>query len=211
MIADCTGLVLAGGESRRMGFDKTALRMDGQTLLQRAVERLRGIFPTVLVSVRQIRPDAGLPADVLQVVDELSGDEPAGPLAGLCAGLAEAKTPWVFVLAADMPFIAPAAIEYLAQQRAGYQAVVPMIAGHPQPLAAFYAAEALPSVRAVLAGEGKRSFRVALERLRKNHVNEEDLRSYDPGLRGFTDLDTPAEVAAAMHCGCGAMGVFLER
>ncbi len=196
MIGDCTGLVLAGGESRRMGFDKTALRMDGQTLLQRAVERLHDVFPTVLVSVRQVRKDAGLPADVPQVVDELPD---SGPLAGLCAGLAEARTPWVFALAADMPFVTPEVIRHLARRRDGCLAVVPVIAGYPQPLAAFYAVEALPALRAVLAGPGKHSLRAALEQLRINHVNEEELRFHDPGLRAFADLDTPADAAAV--CG----------
>ena len=78
MIKDCTGLVLAGGHSRRMGRDKTVLEFNGQTLLQRTVALLQTLFPSVLVSVRGIREDVAVP----QVVDELPD---AGPLAGLAA------------------------------------------------------------------------------------------------------------------------------
>jgi molybdopterin-guanine dinucleotide biosynthesis protein A len=88
MIDDCTGLILAGGDSRRMGRDKAALEFGGRTLLQGATALLRSVFPRVLLSVRHPRDDAAMP----QVTDDPSD---AGPLAGLCAGLAGAGTPWV--------------------------------------------------------------------------------------------------------------------
>ena len=75
MIDDCTGLVLAGGESRRMGRDKTVLEFGGRSLLQSAVDRLREVFPQVWVSVRQRRAEVTVP----QVLDEVPD---AGPLAG---------------------------------------------------------------------------------------------------------------------------------
>lgn len=192
MIEDCLGLILAGGESRRMGGDKTSLEFAGQTLLQRAINLMQAQFTQVLVSVRQRRTDI----DVPQVCDAVAG---AGPLAGLCAGLAQARelqAPWVFAVAADMPFLNPALIDLLASRRAGAEAVVPMIRGYPQPLAAFYAVSALPVVQAVLDGAGKYSLRSVLERLVVCHVNEDELRWADPALRSFIDLDTPEDVAA---------------
>ena len=189
MIADCTGLILAGGESRRMGRDKTVLEFDGQTLLQRSVRLLQGLFPRVLVSVRQARGDVALP----QVVDETSC---AGPLAGLCAGLAQADTPWVFALAADMPFFSAKVIRQLAMRRGEGEAVVPVVGSISQPLAAYYAVTALPVLRATLAGSGKRSPRAALQSLNVVYVDESELRGADPA-RDFIDLDTPDDLAAA--------------
>lgn len=192
MIEDCTGLILAGGDSRRMGRDKASLDWDGRTLLQRSLDMLRGVFPQVLVSVRHVRPDVAAP----QVLD----DRPdAGPLAGLCAGLAQAGTPWVFAMAADMPFLTPEVIRLLAARRGGFEAVVPVVDGCPQPLAAFYATAALPALRAVLDGPGSRGLRAALERLDVCLVHEDDIRAADPGLRGFVDLDTPEDLAAAKN------------
>ena len=97
MIEDCTAIVMAGGDSRRMGQDKADLVFDGETLLRRAIATMQAIFPKVIVSVRQVR--AGL--DVPQVCDELPA---SGPLAGLISGLAQAGTSWVFAVACDMPF-----------------------------------------------------------------------------------------------------------
>ncbi len=190
MIHDCTGLVLAGGHSSRMGQDKTVLEFEGQTLLQRTVGLLQTVFPRVLVSVRSPRQDVSVP----QVIDEYPD---AGPLAGLCAGLAKVDTPWVFAVAADMPFLMPEVIRQLASRREGVQAVVPVIQGCPQPLAAYYAASALPEIRALLAAPGKHSLRGALERLTVCRVHETRLQGVDPSLRSFIDLDTPDDVAAA--------------
>ncbi|MBK9161240.1 MAG: molybdenum cofactor guanylyltransferase [Nitrosomonadales bacterium] len=189
MIEDCTALILAGGDSSRMGQDKAALVLDGATLLERVTDTMRGLFPGVLVSVRQPRAEVALP----QVCD---AEADGGPLAGLVAGLAEVDTPWMFVLACDMPFIQPAIVARMAELRGEHQAVVPRVGGHPQPLAAFYAVRALETMRARLAGED-RSLRGVLRELDVRYVEEAELREWDPQLRGFFDLDTPQDYQAA--------------
>jgi len=148
------------------------------------------LFPQLLVSVRQPRIDIDLP----QICDEYAN---VGPLAGLCAGLTQATTSWVFAVATDMPFVQPALIEYLAQQRTGFQAVVPVVHGHPQPLAAFYSASCLEAIQGLLSGPGKHSLRAALEQLNVRYVDESELLATDPGLRSFFDLDTPQDLAMA--------------
>ncbi len=202
MIDDCTAIIMAGGESQRMGSDKATLMLGDRTLLQRVIKVVQPMFPHVLVSVRQPRPDIDLP----QICDDYAD---AGPLAGLCAGLTHSRTPWIFAVATDMPFVQPALIERLAQQRAGFQAVVPVVHGHPQPLAAFYSTACLETIRAILAGNEernsgrngapsrRRSLRAALESLNVCRVGESELQAADPGLRSFFDLDTPQDLAAA--------------
>lgn len=188
-IEDCTALILAGGDSRRMGQDKATLVLDGKSLLERVTGTMQAIFPRVIVSVRQQR--VGL--ELRQVCDEVTA---SGPLAGLIAGLAQAETPWVFAVACDMPFVSPALVVKLADFRAGHQAVVPMVGGHPQPLAAFYAASALEAMRTSLAS-GDLSLRGMLGKLDVCFVDEAELRACDLQLRSFFDLDTPQDVAAA--------------
>ncbi|MFA6013958.1 MAG: molybdenum cofactor guanylyltransferase [Gallionellaceae bacterium] len=190
MIADCTALILAGGESRRMGRDKANLVLDGQTLLQSVAAKMSPLFAEVIVSVRQPRPEIAL----AQVCDDAAY---VGPLAGLAAGLERMHTPWLFAVACDMPFISPGLVEYLAGQRTDFQAVVPMVRGYPQPLAAFYAASTLLAVRDTLNGRGKHSLRALLEGLRVRYINESEMLEVDPGLASFFDLDTPQEYAQA--------------
>jgi len=180
-----------------MGRDKAGLLLGGQTLLQRVIATMQQLFPYAVVSVRQPRPEIDLP----QVCDAQSGEGmPAGggPLAGLAAGLGCVTTPWAFVVACDMPFVAPAMVELLAKFRSGFQAVVPIVRGHPQPLAAFYATSCLSMMRAGLSAQDK-SLRAVLKQLDVCYVDGGKLLAADPGLRSFFDLDTPQDVAAALH------------
>ena len=194
MIENCTAVIMAGGDSRRMGQDKANLQLGGRTLLQSVFATLQPLFPEVIVSVRQPRPEIDLP----QVCDDPAY---SGPLAGLAAALAQASSPWIFVVACDMPFITPAVIEYLALQRVDCQAVVPMVGGYPQPMAAFYATGCLKVVQDILDSNGKHSMLAPLEMLKVCYVSEAQMLSVDPQLRSFFDLDTPQDVARAMKQG----------
>lgn len=191
MIADCTAIIMAGGDSRRMGTDKATLLLDGQTLLQSVMATMQQIFPRVIVSVRQPRPGIDLP----QVCDAQAD---GGPLAGLVASLGQITTPWAFMVACDMPFVVPEVVELLAGYRSQHQAVVPIVHGHPQPLAAFYATSCLAPLRASLAAQ-QNSLRGVLKQLDVRYVGEAEMLQADPHLRSFFDLDTPQDVAAAMN------------
>lgn len=191
MIADCTAVILTGGDSRRMGQDKASLKLGEQSLLQNVISVVQPLFSAVIISVRQSRKEITLP----QVFDD---PKHRGPLAGLAAGLQNAQTPWVFAVACDMPFIEQSVIQRLGQFREGYQAVVPMVKGYPQPLAAFYSAGCLGSVLECLNGDGKRSLRELLDKLNVRYVSETGLQVADTPSRHFFDLDTPEDVALVM-------------
>lgn len=222
MIADCTAIILAGGESKRMGRDKAALPLNGETLLQRVIASVQPLFVQTLVSVRELRGDVALP-QICDVPQSCVGASPArddfshsraglaptgdalrnkpsgmygGPLVGLISALEAVTTPWVFVVACDMPFVAPALIAHLASLRAGHQAVVPQVNGHAQPLAAFYARSALPLLQSSLAG-GNKSLIGALKTLDARYVEAAELVQFDPQLRSFFDLDTPQDLILA--------------
>ncbi len=193
MIADCLAVILAGGDSRRMGSDKARLLLGEQSLLQHVASALQTLFPQTLLSVRTPRPEIDLP----QICDQYAN---SGPLAGIAAALGHAQQqgiPWIFAVATDMPFLSPALIAGLAARRAGADAVVPVVAGHPQPMAAFYALSALPVIQAQLQGDGKHSLRAALACLQVTTVDEAELRAADPELHSFFDLDTPQDLLRA--------------
>lgn len=189
MIGDCTAIILAGGSSKRMGQDKAALPFHGETLLQSVLASVQPLFVQTMLSVRELRGDVALP----QICD---GHADGGPLVGLVSTLEAVTTPWAFVVACDMPFVAPELVRHLASLRADHHAVVPVVDGHAQPLAAFYAQRALPLLRASLAN-GNRSLTGALKGLDVCHVDEDGLLKFDARLRSFFDLDTPQDYAAA--------------
>lgn len=147
-----TGVVLAGGESRRFGPEAKALaRFDGVPLVERVVETIATSTdsrPVVAVGrVGQREPIEGVvdPHDPVFAVD---AETFAGPVAGLAAAARVATTPWLFVCACDMPLLSGRALEWLGGFRTDcVDAVVPVVDGHRQPLHGFYR---LASVRATL-------------------------------------------------------------
>ncbi len=128
--SEVTGIILAGGESRRMGRDKAELRLGGKTLAELQVEKLRvlGITDILLSGDRQALPG------VRGVPDLYPG---RGPLSGIHACLKAAARPVCLVLSVDVPlFPAEALGELLAAHEGG--ATVLGYGGEIEPLIAVY-------------------------------------------------------------------------
>jgi len=189
MIDDCTAVILAGGESRRMGQDKAALKLANDSLLNRAIHNMQPLFKQVVISVRESRESLLFP----QLCD--SGDA-RGPMMGIATALERVDTPWVFAIACDMPFIAADMIVSMAKQRGERDAVVALADGHLQPLAAFYSQSCLEPMQAQIAS-GQRSLKMLIENMNAAIVEEQALRQWDSGLLSFMDLDTRADVEKA--------------
>lgn len=158
-----TGAVMVGGRSQRMGRDKAALFLDGETLLQRQLRVLREAGARRLLVVCREGQTVELVVGTEVVVDTVAG---AGPIAGLHAALAECRTPHLAVLAVDMPRIEAAWYARLLDSCGpGVGAVARTAAGY-EPLAAIYPASAL----AIAAGQlerGEYSLQVLLAELER--------------------------------------------
>lgn len=189
MIEDCTAIILAGGDSRRMGRDKAMMPFADNTLIHSVITIMQGLFPATVLSVKVHRQEIDLP----QVCDM---HENGGPLTGLVTTLGRIATPWAFVVACDMPFISPELVRQLSEHRGQYQAVVPIVDGHLQPMAAFYSVSAIAVMRATLA-LGDKSMSGAIRNLNVSYVDETRMLSSETALRSFIDLDTPQDWAQA--------------
>jgi len=183
-----TGLVLAGGASSRMGVDKAELVVDGEPLARRAERVLRGVCGRVIVASGDGRRLAwlGLP----EVADVEPG---AGPLSGLIAGLEAAATPWVAVVAVDMPDASGTVLRLLAGRAPGRDAAVPRTEHGLEPLHAVYATAAAPTIRAAFE-DGERSVTGALRRLDVVVVEPGDWASADPSGRFARNLNRPEDL-----------------
>lgn len=200
-----TVLILAGGQSTRMGQDKGWLVLAGEPLVERIARRMLPLAGEIVISTN--RPEgfaarlAGLPVVVRTVSDRYPG---AGPLAGLHAGLAVAQHELVLALATDMPFVDPVLVGFLAVLTSGYDAVVPLVPGRdvgeaqPEPLHALYRRSCLPAIEAVLAA-GRRRVVSFLPQVRVRYVSPDEIRPLDPAFRSFANVNTPEEWAAAQE------------
>ena len=188
-IDGCTAVILAGGESRRMGQDKAGLTFAGEPLLHRVIQSVQPLFESVLISVREHREHLLVP----QLCDRGEG---GGPMVGIATALERVNTPWVFALACDMPFISVEMISAMAERCSGQDIVVPVVDGTAQPLAAFYAKSCLPQMRKQIE-EGDRSLQRLIKQLDTELIDGEELRQFDPELLSFMDLDNRQDVEKA--------------
>ena len=146
-----TVVILAGGQSRRMGRDKLQLTLGGERMLDRALRRFGAVFPRVLVSVAG--PEKFPELGDRRVFDRYPG---AGPLAGLHAGLLEAGEA-VFLTGADMPFSSPEKALALAALCGEEDAcVLTDTDGRWEPLFGYYRPSVLPKAEELLSS-GRRS------------------------------------------------------
>ena len=193
MEIDVTGVLLAGGKSRRMGADKRYLVVGEQTLLERGLAVLSSIFQEVLVVIAQDSP----PLDVdARVVRDLVPD--CGSLGGLYTGLTQATTPYIFVVACDMPFLDQAVISQFTSRRTTADIVMAKLAARLHPMHALYGKGCLPAMeQMILARQLKIQEMVSHASLRVRYVTEADLLTIDPSGRSFLNVNTPADLEVA--------------
>jgi molybdopterin-guanine dinucleotide biosynthesis protein A len=108
---ELSGGILAGGRSNRFGSNKALFAPDGERLIERAVRLLRPFCAQVLVSASHANADAYRFLG-LDIVEDLHAD--CGPLGGLEALLTLCATPWMFILACDMPYVSSDALLTMA-------------------------------------------------------------------------------------------------
>ena len=190
MPIDVTGVLLAGGNSRRMGEDKRYLVVGEQTLLERGLAVLHSLFQEVLVVIAQ----DSLPLKVAaRVVRDLVPD--CGSLGGLYTGLTQATTPYIFVAACDMPFLDPAVITQFTSRRASADIVMAKLAARLHPLHALYSKGCLPVLEQMIrARQLKIQEMLSHASLHVRYVTDADLLTIDPSGRSFQNVNTPADL-----------------
>ncbi len=180
---DISGVILAGGQSRRMGRDKATLEIGGTSLFETIVDVFANLFASTLIAGDRLdlaRP--GLPA----FADEF----PGSALGGLYTGLKHAGTPYIFVTACDMPFVDAALIRSLAEKRHRYDVVLPQTPAGLEPLFACYSKNCLEVMHRQLESGNFRILDI-YPQLKVRIVAENELP--DDWQKALTNINTPQD------------------
>jgi molybdopterin-guanine dinucleotide biosynthesis protein A len=201
-----TGILLAGGQSRRMGVDKAFVEFQGRWLIERPIDALKQVCDEIVIVADEAGPYARLNLRV--VADTLPG---FGPLAGLHAGLSAMRAELGVVVAVDMPFLNPALLRALLDAAEGWDAVIPALAAGPSaddvkrhrakdldvhPLHAVYRRTCLPTIRAAI-DRGDRRLNAFFADVRARYFSADEIRPHDPDLRSLLNVNTPDELRRA--------------
>ena len=192
---EVTGVVLAGGMGRRLGRNKVIEPLGGEPLIDRVIGRLSQVADrtVVIVNSRERADELHVPNDVKVAVDIHPN---RATLGGIFTGLSEADTQWSIVVACDMPFLNAGLLRKMLELREGYDAVVPIVGGYPEPTHAVYSKTCLPAIeRKVLANDLKiaRFF----EDVRVNFLAEDQFERLDPEGLSFFNINTQQDLDRA--------------
>jgi molybdopterin-guanine dinucleotide biosynthesis protein A len=192
VIISMNGIILAGGENRRMGTDKAFLDICGRPLVEHILDVFSTLFTRTIVVTNT--PDRFRDYDIEVTSDVLAV---RGPLTGIYSGLLKSTDEYNFVAACDMPFLNPRLISYMGEIAAGQDAVVPMFNGFLEPLHAIYRRGLLSTMEAQIRKQDRR-IRGLFDHIKVRYVTEEEIVRFDPLKRSFRNLNTPEEYKEAV-------------
>jgi len=187
-----TGIILAGGESRRMGgVNKALLRIADTTIIERVTKAVGGVFSEVIVVTNH--PEDFRFLDLPMFPDIRSG---CGSLGGLYTGLKRCRREYGFLVGCDMPFLDSEAIRFMAERVDDHDVVVPRIREHLEPLHAIYSVRCIPHIERLL-DRGDLKIIDIFDQVDVLEIPESDLRRFDRDLRFLVNLNTRADLEEA--------------
>lgn len=184
-----TGIVLAGGASRRMGRNKAFLELHGRPLIQIVIGQMAQVCAEVLVAAGDAQPYRHLGVPVVE--DRFRG---VGVLGGLHAGLASASHELALVVGCDMPFLQPRLLRVFVDWAEGYDVVVLRQGEQVEPLHGVYRRSCLAPLEGAIRA-GQRRIVSFFPQVRVRYVAPEEVAPFDPELRAFCNVNTPEDWA----------------
>ena len=191
-----SGIILAGGRSRRLGSDKCALEVGGRTLIQHVADALDEVCGEIILVHAPGRPPPEVRSHqpLRHVSDPV---EDAGPLVAIAEGLEAASASVAIAVGCDAPQLQPALLRLLADwAQAGKPLAVPLHEGVPQWLCSAWRRDALPVLRERIEA-GDRAVHAAAEALEAALLPLEAYAHLDPAGISFLNVNTPEQLEAA--------------
>lgn len=185
----CNGIILAGGESLRMGQDKGLAVLHNKPLITYAIAALKPLVTDILIIAD---PTAykhfGYPVYPDQFPD-------SGPLGGIVTGLQRSNTAYNVVMSCDTPFVSTGLLRHLLSQAQSHDVILPVHEGREEPLTALYHQRCLALFEELIADKALK-LRNAVKQVTALEVNiDQRFAFYHERL--FDNLNTPEALVGA--------------
>lgn len=183
-----TAIILAGGNSLRMGENKAFIQIDGVPIIARIHGLFKELFEEVLIVTSQQdlfrNFDSNIHADLIPN---------KGALGGLYTGIFFSSFQYSFCVACDMPFIKRSLVEFLVRNIKDEDAIVPRTRDGLQPLHAIYSKTCLDAMKKVI-DQGRHRILDFYDLVKVKIVEESDFLYLDPRRESFINVNTPEEL-----------------
>jgi molybdopterin-guanine dinucleotide biosynthesis protein A len=188
-----SGVILAGGRSSRLGFDKPLIPFHGRPLIARVVDTMDGIVDECIIVTNTPDKLAGVVEGVRFVADAWA--RPAA-LVGIYSGLLAARYQHALVVACDMPFLSIPLLKYLVDIAPGCDVVMPRHQKGKEALHAVYSRQCIGPIRRLLERDEAVIVKF-LPEVKVCYVDEPVLRKFDPDGLSFVNINTQGDLESA--------------
>lgn len=137
-----TGIILAGGKNRRIGQDKSFLRVGNRTIIERIVSTMSKIFNEIIIISNTPEPYRSFG---LEIYSDMIPEK--NSLGGIYTGLSVSSSQYNFFVACDMPFLNENLIKYMAESIDDSDIVIPKTKKGYEPLHAIYSKSCIPFIK----------------------------------------------------------------
>lgn len=198
---ETSGIILAGGKSLRLGYDKVLETVGNRSLLQLVVSCVTPLTSEVIiVAVSEPTIPQFIDRSKLRVVTDIYPGK--GPLGGIYTGLVTSTSFYNLVVASDMPFLNQALLRYMIQLSANFDLVVPRVGNLVEPLHAVYTRRCLAPIEQMIK-QDKLSVNQLFHLVKTRYVEAEETERFDPKHLSFFNVNTKADLKRARELARG--------
>lgn len=181
-------IILAGGRSSRMGFDKAFMEIEGRPIIKKQLRLLKGLFEKIIIV--SDNPYKGRLGAVKIIRDIIPN---CGPLGGIYSGLSASSAFYNLVVACDMPFVNPKLIKYMRRRAYGYDVVVPKVNRRYEPLFSIYSKDCLKYIKPLLDKKILKLSRL-FTRVKVREIKLKEILRFGSPEAIFMNINTPADL-----------------
>jgi molybdopterin-guanine dinucleotide biosynthesis protein A len=193
-IVHISGVLLAGGKSRRMGEDKRTIMLSGKSLFHHALHVLESVFSEIIIVVDKL--SSVVDGIKHRVVTDLIPEK--GSIGGLYTGLTFSSNSQVFAVACDMPFLNPAVIRRVCELSDSTDVTMVQLSNGLHPMHSVYSKRCLLVLRRMIDADQLRIQNLLFQKdLNTKILGMETVEQIDPQCKSFLNLNTPADVELA--------------
>ncbi len=187
-----TCIVLAGGQSRRLGRNKVIEEIGQKSLIERVISRI-SFFESEIIVVKGKESILPQLADYpeLKLIEDIFPNK--GSLGGLYTGLVSSKTFYNVVVACDMPFVNPGLLKYMVSRVESFDVVIPRVNNTLEPLHAVYSRRCISPIE-ILIKQDQLSILELFKMVNVHYIESTVIKRFDPQYLSFFNINTEADL-----------------
>jgi molybdopterin-guanine dinucleotide biosynthesis protein A len=195
-------IILAGGKSLRLGYDKVLEKVGSKSLLEQVISHIDSFSKNIIIVTAEERTFTSLAGHpkVKIVSDILPGQ---GSLGGIYTGLVKSDSFHNLVVAADMPFLNESLLRFMIEVSDGFDFVLPRVNNLFEPLHAVYSRNCIAPIESIFR-RGRKVIIDLFEYVKVRFVEAEEVDRFDPNHLSFFNINTMEDLELARKMAGGA-------